>query len=159
MIIIFQGGPASAFPLTQTLLNIYGRRSASPDVPVDHSQVCKFMSFIISLHKKKKPYRPRIVLPSTKQLLWVDSLRRQCRTPTYLPRTRGGIPALSLWLSTSVTYHAHERFLSHQSEIIFPSGENWDTERSLSGVNIIFYIMVGYFRGFLTGFLPELSYA
>ncbi|XP_015127528.1 disks large 1 tumor suppressor protein isoform X6 [Diachasma alloeum] len=32
------GGPASAFPLTQTLLNIYGRRSASPDVPVDQSQ-------------------------------------------------------------------------------------------------------------------------
>ncbi|XP_011305569.1 disks large 1 tumor suppressor protein isoform X2 [Fopius arisanus] len=32
------GGPASAFPLTQTLLNIYGRRSASPDVPVDHNQ-------------------------------------------------------------------------------------------------------------------------
>ncbi|XP_015591423.1 disks large 1 tumor suppressor protein isoform X4 [Cephus cinctus] len=27
------GGPASVFPLTQTLLNLYDRRSASPDVP------------------------------------------------------------------------------------------------------------------------------
>ncbi|KAL2740964.1 disks large 4 isoform X4 [Vespula squamosa] len=33
-------GPASAFPLTQTLLNIYGRRSSRPDVPgpIDENQ-------------------------------------------------------------------------------------------------------------------------
>lgn len=40
----FQDGPASVLPLTQTLSNIYGRRSASPDVPgpdVDEIQVRK----------------------------------------------------------------------------------------------------------------------
>ncbi|XP_043272342.1 disks large homolog 4 isoform X7 [Venturia canescens] len=38
------GGPASAFPLTQTLLNIYGRRSASPDDPIhnDHNQKTRY---------------------------------------------------------------------------------------------------------------------
>ncbi|XP_011054937.1 PREDICTED: disks large 1 tumor suppressor protein isoform X9 [Acromyrmex echinatior] len=38
-------GPASALPLTQTLSNIYGRRSASPDVPgsnLDETQKPKF---------------------------------------------------------------------------------------------------------------------
>ncbi|XP_011705052.1 PREDICTED: disks large 1 tumor suppressor protein isoform X7 [Wasmannia auropunctata] len=38
-------GPASALPLTQTLSNIYGRRSASPDVPgsnLDETQKTKF---------------------------------------------------------------------------------------------------------------------
>ncbi|EGI65231.1 hypothetical protein G5I_06410, partial [Acromyrmex echinatior] len=41
----FQDGPASALPLTQTLSNIYGRRSASPDVPgsnLDETQKPKF---------------------------------------------------------------------------------------------------------------------
>ncbi|XP_014469984.1 PREDICTED: disks large 1 tumor suppressor protein isoform X5 [Dinoponera quadriceps] len=37
-------GPASALPLTQTLSNIYGRRSASPDVPgpVDETQKTRY---------------------------------------------------------------------------------------------------------------------
>ncbi|XP_018058385.1 PREDICTED: disks large 1 tumor suppressor protein isoform X9 [Atta colombica] len=38
-------GPASALPLTQTLSNIYGRRSASPDVPgsnLDETQKTRF---------------------------------------------------------------------------------------------------------------------
>ncbi|KAK2577285.1 hypothetical protein KPH14_003419 [Odynerus spinipes] len=37
-------GPASAFPLTQTLLNIYGRRSSRPDVPgpVDEIQKTRY---------------------------------------------------------------------------------------------------------------------
>lgn len=44
----FQDGPASALPLTQTLSNIYGRRSASPDVPgsnLDETQVRKWVNF------------------------------------------------------------------------------------------------------------------
>lgn len=44
----FQDGPASALPLTQTLSNIYGRRSASPDVPgsdLDETQVRKRANF------------------------------------------------------------------------------------------------------------------
>ncbi|KAG7208147.1 hypothetical protein KM043_009714 [Ampulex compressa] len=38
------GGPASAVPLTQTLLNIYGRRSASPDAPdaIDETQKTRY---------------------------------------------------------------------------------------------------------------------
>ncbi|XP_044010804.1 disks large 1 tumor suppressor protein isoform X2 [Aphidius gifuensis] len=36
------GGPVGAFPLTQTLLNFYERRSASPDTLTDHNQKSRY---------------------------------------------------------------------------------------------------------------------
>ncbi|KAK0082160.1 hypothetical protein PV325_010987 [Microctonus aethiopoides] len=57
------GGPASAFPLTQTLLNIYSRRSASPDVPQEHNQKTRYDPRNVDEQLPPPPSPPQIKEP------------------------------------------------------------------------------------------------
>nr|KAF7437744.1 hypothetical protein H0235_000135 [Vespula pensylvanica] len=55
-------GPASAFPLTQTLLNIYGRRSSRPDVPgpIDENQKTRYNAGGVEEQLPPPPSPPQV---------------------------------------------------------------------------------------------------
>ncbi|XP_018396087.1 PREDICTED: disks large 1 tumor suppressor protein isoform X3 [Cyphomyrmex costatus] len=58
-----EDGPASALPLTQTLSNIYGRRSASPDVPgsnLDETQKTRFDGIGVEEQLPPPPSPPKL---------------------------------------------------------------------------------------------------
>ncbi|XP_008550246.1 disks large 1 tumor suppressor protein isoform X10 [Microplitis demolitor] len=65
------GGPASAFPLTQTLLNIYDRRSASPDTPIDQNQKTRYATRNVDEQLPPPPSPPQI-----KEAAQVDGVSR-----------------------------------------------------------------------------------
>ncbi|XP_074105496.1 disks large 1 tumor suppressor protein-like isoform X4 [Cotesia typhae] len=65
------GGPASAFPLTQTLLNIYDRRSASPDAPVDQNQKIRYATRNVDEQLPPPPSPPQI-----KEAVQLDGVSR-----------------------------------------------------------------------------------
>ncbi|XP_071555901.1 disks large 1 tumor suppressor protein isoform X10 [Temnothorax nylanderi] len=67
-------GPASALPLTQTLSNIYGRRSASPDVPgsnLDETQKTRFDGTGV-----EEPLPPPPSPPQLKEAAQLDGVPR-----------------------------------------------------------------------------------
>ncbi|XP_044574564.1 disks large 1 tumor suppressor protein isoform X9 [Cotesia glomerata] len=65
------GGPASTFPLTQTLLNIYDRRSASPDAPVDQNQKIRYATRNVDEQLPPPPSPPQI-----KEAVQLDGVSR-----------------------------------------------------------------------------------
>lgn len=74
----FQDGPASALPLTQTLSNIYGQRSATPDVPgsdVDEIQVRA--NFVKVNCRSLKHFRDRLSL-HTKTCSIREAVKKYC---------------------------------------------------------------------------------
>ncbi|TGZ39020.1 Uncharacterized protein DBV15_02367 [Temnothorax longispinosus] len=71
---IVEDGPASALPLTQTLSNIYGRRSASPDVPgsnLDETQKTRFDGTGV-----EEPLPPPPSPPQLKEAAQLDGVPR-----------------------------------------------------------------------------------
>ncbi|XP_034937867.1 disks large homolog 4 isoform X4 [Chelonus insularis] len=101
------GGPTSAFPLTQTLLNIYDYRSASPDAQtLDQNQKTRYTTINV-----EEPLPPPPSPPQIKEAIQLDGISR----PNSVERTIH--PDVSQYIvSNHDTIKSHDSWQGHDGD-------------------------------------------